>query len=55
MDQIRETHTDKEVEYVAPAIVDYGTLVEVTASNRQNNLSDLPLGNGILGYSTPAG
>ena len=43
--------TELEAEYEAPTIVDYGTLVELTASNTHNKLSDLPLGNGILGFS----
>jgi len=53
MDTKRTTDDDRDVEYVAPVIVDYGTLVEVTAHNTHNKLSDLPLGNAILGFSGP--
>ena len=38
MDEVSDTSADSEIEYIAPAIVDYGTLVEVTAANTHNNL-----------------
>jgi hypothetical protein len=44
MDKVNETRDDREIEYVAPAIVDYGTLVEVTAANQQNQFSDVQFG-----------
>lgn len=53
MDKVSKARDDNAKEYVAPAIVDYGTLVEITASNTHNKLSDNPLGNGILGFSAP--
>jgi|GEM_PF-4601551 hypothetical protein len=52
MDRNEETPNDEKNEYVAPAIVDYGTLAEVTATSSANDLSDVPLGTtGHLGYS----
>ena len=53
MDTQIEVQDDRDDEYVAPVIVDYGTLVEMTASNAQNKLSDAPFGNPILGFSGP--
>lgn len=57
MDTQIEIQEAPDNEYIAPVIVDYGTLVEVTASNAQNKLSDAPFGNAILGFSgtIPAG
>ena len=49
MDTNNETREEQEVEYVAPVIVDYGTLVEVTASNHHNMLNDVPIGSPEIG------
>jgi len=54
MDEARESHEDRTVEYVAPAIVDYGTLVEATASNHSNDINDVPIGQPeVGGFSVP--
>jgi hypothetical protein len=44
MDEVRETSADSEIEYTAPTVVDYGTLVEATGANHTNNLNDVPIG-----------
>ena len=44
MDRTNETPEPRTIEYVAPTIVDYGTLAEVTATNLTNDLSDVPFG-----------
>ena len=49
MDEVNETSADSELEYTAPTIVDYGTLVEATAANHTNNLNDVPIGQPQVG------
>jgi hypothetical protein len=51
MDKINETHEGRPSEYTAPTIVDYGTLVELTARNGGSNLSDTPVG-GVIAPGT---
>ena len=49
MDEVRETSADSEIEYTAPTVVDYGTLVEATGANHTNNLNDVPIGQPQVG------
>jgi len=52
MDELSESRADSELEYTAPTIVDYGTLVEATAANHSNTLDDVPIGQQqVGGYS----
>lgn len=44
MDNQHESHITEKPEYVAPTIVDYGDLVELTAVNGSSNISDVPKG-----------
>ena len=44
MDEVKEISVDSKIDYSAPTIVDYGTLVEATAANHTNNLNDVPMG-----------
>ena len=44
MDRTTETRSDEHVEYVAPTIVDYGDIVELTAANLAGTHTDVPLG-----------
>jgi hypothetical protein len=43
MDKMNEGR-DGQLEYSAPTVVDYGSLVEVTAVLVRNDLTDLPEG-----------
>jgi hypothetical protein len=49
MDEIIESRADLEIEYTAPTVVDYGTLVEATGANHTNNLNDVPIGQPEIG------
>lgn len=49
MDEVRDTSVDSQIEYTAPAIVDYGTLVEATGANHTNTLNDVPIGQPEIG------
>ena len=49
MDEVSESRVDSEIEYTAPTIVDYGTLVEATAANHNNNLNEVPIGQPEIG------
>jgi hypothetical protein len=44
MDKTDETRSDDQLEYVAPMIVDYGDIVEITAQNTTGGHTDVPLG-----------
>ena len=44
MDKIEEFRSDDQLEYVAPTIVDYGDIVEITAANLTGNHTDVPKG-----------
>ena len=44
MDTTNETPKDEQVEYVVPTIVDYGDIVQITASRTTHGLTDVPLG-----------
>jgi hypothetical protein len=54
MDKVNEERGERAEEYVAPAIIDYGTLVEITAGNHHNDLSDVIIGSPVdNGFSAP--
>jgi hypothetical protein len=42
MDKMNETINSEQLEYEAPAIVDYGDLVAMTAANGEPRLTDVP-------------
>jgi len=42
MDKTSEIRMDEQTEYVAPAIVDYGDIVEITASHTTHGATDVP-------------
>jgi hypothetical protein len=44
MDKTNEVPTDGQTEYVAPTIVDYGDLVELTAVLNNTRITDVPQG-----------
>lgn len=44
MDKTDEIRNDDQLEYVAPTIVDYGDIVEITAANPTGAHTDVPLG-----------
>ncbi len=50
MDKMNETDKGEQLQYEAPAIVDYGDLVALTASNGAPRLSDVPIHTPV-GYS----
>jgi hypothetical protein len=48
MDKTDETHRDEQTEYVAPTIVDYGDISQITASRTSSGATD-------VGFGTPGG
>jgi hypothetical protein len=48
MDTMNDTTKGEQVEYQAPAIVDYGDLVALTAANGSPRMYDLPKGSPVI-------
>ncbi len=44
MDMANEPRNDQQIEYVAPTIVDYGDIVQITAAHVTGTHTDVPIG-----------